>query len=62
MNDLTIILDYKKGFGGKFGIQSDRQDKTAVGYDHQQQLAKHESQSSARGLNKRKSFEMYCFC
>lgn len=26
-------LDYTKGFGGKFGVQSDRQDATAVGFD-----------------------------
>ena len=27
---MSIILDYKTGFGGKFGIQKDRVDKTAV--------------------------------
>lgn len=26
-------LDYTKGFGGKYGVQSDRQDATAVGFD-----------------------------
>lgn len=26
--------DYTKGFGGKFGVQTDRQDASAVGFDH----------------------------
>ena len=36
--------DYKAGFGGKYGVQNDRQDKSAVGWDHQEALQKHESQ------------------
>ena len=28
--------DYSKGFGGKFGLQTDRQDSTAVGFDEDQ--------------------------
>ena len=28
--------DYSKGFGGKFGVQTDRQDASAVGFDHSQ--------------------------
>lgn len=32
------------GFGGKFGIQSDRQDKSAMGWDHIEKVEKHESQ------------------
>ena len=39
-----MVLDYSKGFGGKFGVQSDRVDKSAVGYDYQEKLEKHESQ------------------
>lgn len=39
------FLDYSKGFGGKFGVQSDRQDKSAVGWDHHEQPQKHESQT-----------------
>lgn len=38
------ITDYSKGFGGKFGVQADRQDKSAVGWDYQEKLQKHESQ------------------
>lgn len=36
--------DYVAGFGGKFGVQTDRQDKSAVGWDHVEKVAKHESQ------------------
>ena len=36
--------DLKKGFGGKFGIQSDRVDKSAVGFDYHEKLAAHASQ------------------
>lgn len=36
--------DYKTGFGGKFGVQTDRQDKSAAGWDHVEKVEKHESQ------------------
>jgi hypothetical protein len=36
--------DYATGFGGKFGVQTDRQDKSAVGWDHMEKIEKHESQ------------------
>lgn len=39
-----------KGFGGKFGVQTDRQDKSALGWDHQEKLQLHESQKGAFGL------------
>lgn len=39
-----FLLDYTKGFGGKFGIQTDRVDKSAVGFDHFEKVSKHESQ------------------
>ena len=38
------MSDYKDGFGGKFGVQSDRQDKSALGWDHQEEKQKHDSQ------------------
>ena len=41
---LFYYTDYKAGFGGKYGIQNDRQDKSAVGWDHQEAVQKHESQ------------------
>ena len=37
-------LDYKTGFGGKFGVQEDRQDKSALGWDHIEKSQKHDSQ------------------
>ena len=39
-----LSADYVKGFGGKFGVQTDRQDKSALGWDHQEKLQLHESQ------------------
>lgn len=47
--DLTVEKhssqkDYATGFGGKFGVQSDRVDKSAVGWDHIEKVEKHESQ------------------
>ena len=36
--------DYSTGFGGKFGVQTDRQDKSAAGWDHIEKLQKHDSQ------------------
>lgn len=43
-SDLIFSPDYVKGFGGKFGVQTDRVDKSAVGWDHQEKLQLHESQ------------------
>jgi Repeat in HS1/Cortactin len=37
-------LDYKTGFGGKFGVQTDRMDKSSLGWDHHEQVEKHVSQ------------------
>lgn len=44
------LTDYVKGFGGKFGVQTDRQDKSALGWDHQEKLQLHESQKGTGGL------------
>uniref|UniRef100_A0A3Q3JQ69 SH3 domain-containing protein n=1 Tax=Monopterus albus TaxID=43700 RepID=A0A3Q3JQ69_MONAL len=33
------------GYGGKFGVQQDRMDKSAVGHDYQSRLSKHCSQT-----------------
>ena len=37
-------VDFNKGFGGKFGVESDKQDKSAVGYDYHSKLSSHASQ------------------
>lgn len=47
----STLLDYKKGFGGSFGVQNDRQDKSAVGFEHHEALSKHESQLHNKKVN-----------
>ncbi|KFM80081.1 Src substrate protein p85, partial [Stegodyphus mimosarum] len=36
--------DYTLGFGGKYGVLTDRQDKCAVGWQHIEKVPKHQSQ------------------
>ena len=36
--------DYKTGFGGQFGVQKDRVDASAAGWDHVEKVPKHPSQ------------------
>ncbi len=36
--------DYAKGFGGKYGVQDDRQDKASLSWDHHERPEKHQSQ------------------
>lgn len=45
------FTDYVKGFGGKFGVQTDRQDKCALGWDHQEKVQLHESQKGTSALS-----------
>ena len=40
--------DYSKGFGGKFGVQQDRQDSSAGGYDEMGATDLHESQTDMK--------------
>ena len=37
-------VDAAKGFGGKFGVESDRVDKSAVSWAHKEEAQKHASQ------------------
>lgn len=46
--------DYNKGFGGKFGVQKDRVDKSAVGWEHHEKVEKHESQKGTISIVKDK--------
>ncbi len=39
-----FLPDYAAGFGGKYGVQSDRVDKSALGWEHVEKVEKHESQ------------------
>ena len=41
---IVALSDYKDGFGGAFGVQKDRVDKSAVGWEHHEKVDKHESQ------------------
>ena len=41
---IPYFKDHSVGFGGKYGVQKDRVDQSALGYDHQEKLQKHESQ------------------
>lgn len=41
---IPVAEDYSVGFGGKFGVQRDRQDKNALGWDHQEEVQPHASQ------------------
>uniref|UniRef100_A0A8D0H782 Cortactin n=1 Tax=Sphenodon punctatus TaxID=8508 RepID=A0A8D0H782_SPHPU len=37
-------INYSKGFGGKYGVDKDKVDKSAVGFEYQGKTEKHESQ------------------
>lgn len=41
---VCYIADYKRGFGGRYGVEVDKQDQCALGYEHKENLAKHQSQ------------------
>lgn len=40
----VCVADYKRGFGGRYGVEVDKQDQCALGYEHKEHLAKHQSQ------------------
>lgn len=42
---VCYVADYKRGFGGQYGVEVERQDQSALGYEHKENLAKHESQT-----------------
>lgn len=41
---LSTDPDYAKGFGGKYGVEKEKVDKAAVGYDYRGETEKHQSQ------------------
>lgn len=41
---INVLIDYSSGFGGKYGIEKDKQDKSAVGYEFKEKVEKHASQ------------------
>lgn len=44
MEKHTSQKDYSRGFGGRYGIEKDKRDKAALGYDYKGETEKHESQ------------------
>jgi len=42
---MSFTKDYSRGFGGRYGVQKDHMDKSAVGWDYQEKVDKHESQT-----------------
>ena len=48
---LFLLEDYSHGFGGQYGVESEKQDKSAVGFDHQERLSQHESQKGIQHIN-----------
>ena len=51
---MSLLLhpqDYKTGFGGQFGVQKDRVDASAAGWDHVEKVAKHPSQQGRISLH-----------
>lgn len=63
VGDLCFIFptDYSQGFGGKFGVQKDRQDKAAAGWDHIEKVEKHESQKGMYMKTVRQTEFLCCF-
>lgn len=47
--------DYSKGFGGKFGVETDKVDKSALGFEYQGKTERHESQKGERTLDSQSS-------
>lgn len=50
-------IDYSRGFGGRYGIEKDKRDKAALGYDYKGETEKHESQRGELGLERREVTE-----
>ena len=53
IHSVFVLTDAAKGFGGKFGVQKDRVDKSAVGWDHHEKVEKHASQKGRYSLGRR---------
>lgn len=54
-----FIIDYSRGFGGRYGIEKDKRDKAALGYDYKGETEKHESQRGKLGLERREVTEWH---
>ncbi|KAM8740667.1 src substrate protein p85-like isoform 1-T1 [Acanthopagrus schlegelii] len=48
---IAFPSDYAKGFGGKYGVEKEKVDKAALGYDYKGETEKHQSQKDyAKGF------------
>ena len=48
MKYFFLCEDFKKGFGGAFGVDERAKDKSAVGFDYKASVEKHSSQTGRR--------------
>ena len=51
-----LMTDHSVGFGGKFGVQKDRVDKSAVGWEYHEKLQQHESQKGYKYISSKCKF------
>ena len=45
---IDVFSDYSQGFGGKYGVQKDRVDKSALGFDDKVDVPLHPSQTDMK--------------
>ena len=45
---MFLLADYSKGFGGKYGVQTDRVDKSAKGWSEHSKTELHPSQTDGK--------------
>uniref|UniRef100_A0A8C5HKU3 SH3 domain-containing protein n=1 Tax=Gouania willdenowi TaxID=441366 RepID=A0A8C5HKU3_GOUWI len=58
--ELDLMPKASHGYGGKFGVQQDRMDKSAVGHDYQSKLSKHCSQTdTSKGFGGKFGEDLY---
>lgn len=56
---IPSTVDYSRGFGGRYGVEKDKWDKAALGYDYKGETEKHESQRGKLGLERREVTEYH---
>ena len=53
----SSTIGYSRGFGGRSGVEADKRDKAALGYDYKGETEKHESQRGELGSERREVTE-----
>jgi len=56
----VVWKDYSAGFGGKYGVQKDRQDKSSYSWEEKEKLAKHASQKGCQATALYKIAIIFC--